>query len=232
MKWRLIVTPEMSPAFNMTLDEELLASVQPGSPVLRFYSWSPPAVSLGHFQRIAPQTAQEWEQRGFTLVRRITGGGAIVHQNDFTYSIVLAHLAELGLSHHAELYELAHRIIAQALKNLGIEAYLRGVSEIVPPSALFWCSARKSKYDLMAAGKKLLGSAQRRRGPAILQHGSMLLVQNHYDEGLISLTEAAGRPVRFDEMAHLIRTAFANSLNATFSLETPHVPPEGFCCNR
>jgi lipoate-protein ligase A len=230
MKWRLIITPDLQPRLNMALDEVLLDSVRAQHPTLRFYSWSPPGISLGHFQQIPAEAFTEWQQRGFVLVRRLTGGGAIAHQNDLTYSIIIANLAELGLSQHTELYDLAHSAFVLALRTLGVTAQIRGggharrsnlishpASLIPHPSSVFFCSERKSAQDLVCSGKKMLGSAQRRRGEAILQHGSLLLSKSAAGEDLLSVSEAAGRAVSFEELSRLLRDAFADRVKAALT---------------
>jgi len=215
MKWRLIVTPSVHPRLNMAFDEVLLNSVRSHHPTLRFYSWSPPGISLGHFQRISPEQIAEWERRGFVLVRRLTGGGAIVHQDDLTYSLVIANLAKLSLSQHTELYDLAHNAFALALGQLGIEAQNRGGKEARRNT--FFCSERKSAHDLVCAGKKMVGSAQRRRGEAILQHGSLLLSKSAAGEDVLSVSDAVGRSVSFEELSRFLRAAFAEKLKADFA---------------
>jgi lipoate-protein ligase A len=242
MRWRLVISPDVDPFLNMALDEVLLGSVQPRHPTLRLYSWSPPAISLGRFQRIAPERAAELKRKGFVLVRRITGGGAIVHENDLTYSIVLAGLDELGLAHHADLYDLAHQVFARALRRLGVDAQKRATEKgsgafcLKGPKGAphkrcltpFLCSERKSPYDLTCVGRKMMGSAQRRRSVAlvasnqwhgaILQHGSLPLEKTSLGEDVISVGEAAGRKVSFDEMAGLLQAELAATLQADLAV--------------
>jgi len=247
MRWRLIITPDLHPRLNMALDGVLLNSVLPHRPTLRLYTWSPPGLSAGHFQPISSKQIAEWEQRGFVLVRRLTGGGAIVHQSDLTYSLVIADLIELGLSQHTQLYDLANSAFALALRALGVAAQIRGGSHarrngLIPhrsslirraqgfrtaphPSSVFLCSERKSAHDLVCSGKKMLGSAQRRRGEAILQHGSLLLSKSTAGEDLLSVSEAAGRAVSFEELSRLLRDAFADKLKAAFT-DTQFTPDE------
>ncbi len=269
MQWRLIITPQLDPRLNMALDESLLNTVRPDHPVLRLYSWNPPGISLGHFQRVSAQTLAQWRRRGYIPVRRLTGGGAVVHRDDLTYSIVIADLAELGLSHHLELYDRVHAAFALALRPLGVTAELRGGPNLQRHT--FFCSERPSAHDLMCAprpwrsqdrgarpvgarlppvagavagrigahslrsarhapphgrrepgtfrigaGGKLMGSAQRRRGRAMLQHGSLLLADNpdNADSGVVSVSRAARRTVRFEEFADLLKPAFAETFSA------------------
>jgi lipoate-protein ligase A len=220
MKWRLIITPDVHPFLNMALDEVLLNSVQPNRPALRLYSWRPPAISIGHFQK-EPREGFKPSQ-SYLVVRRLTGGGAIVHQGDITYSMVLADISEVGLAHHAALYDLAHKAFAQALGKLGVAAQKRGASSSKHKG--FFCSERESAYDLIWKGGKMLGSAQRRRGPALLQHGSLPLVPNPFEPNVVSVNQVVGHAIAFQEIADLLREAFAETfaadlISAQFSAE-------------
>lgn len=175
-RWRLILTPPASGASNMALDHALLASAarEGFMPTLRFYRWSPPALSIGRFQPVREVDLTACEEEGIGVVRRPTGGKSILHMDDFTYSIVLPGSWELPRSVVAAYLVICSGIIA-ALREVGVEAYVQsrnGEDYRVSGGA---CFAATTRADLVWEGRKLCGSAQVRRSGAILQHGSLFL---------------------------------------------------------
>ncbi len=174
--WRLIVTPPASGASNMALDQALLESAgrQGFVPTLRFYRWSPPALSLGRFQPVEEIDLDACATAGVEVVRRPTGGKSILHLDDFTYSLVLPGNAGLPPSVEAAYVVICAGIIA-ALGELGVEASLQHRANEDYRASGGACFAATTRADLVHAGRKLCGSAQVRRGGAILQHGSLFL---------------------------------------------------------
>jgi lipoate-protein ligase A len=181
--WQYIDSGPNIGAYNMAIDEELLSRAQAGGavPVLRFYTWSPPAVSIGRFQHIeSAVNAEACKQLGFDIVRRITGGRAVLHHRELTYSIIaradnpLFPLTVLGT------YKVIATGLLAGLQNLGIPAEMvsRGgrhaalVEKKVKGPA---CFSSPSWYEIMVNGRKIIGSAQRRMRGAFLQHGSILI---------------------------------------------------------
>jgi lipoate-protein ligase A len=166
---------------NMALDQALLEEVARGEQpaYLRFYGWSIPTLSLGYFQRISDVHADpRW--RSVPLVRRPTGGGAIWHENDLTYAIVVPASIPHARPRDA-LYRAVHAAIASALVELGLPADRRGDVSRNEPAARkrpLLCFTDPNPDDIVSHGFKLVGSAQRRRGGAILQHGSVLLARS------------------------------------------------------
>ena len=178
--WRLLVTEACDGATNMAIDEALWRGRQAGAspPTLRFYGWAPPTVSLGYGQRLDRHVDVEACRRlGVGVVRRPTGGSAIYHdgpERELTYS-VSATADDLGVS--ADLLD-TYRWIARALVR-GLRA-LGAAAEMVPTGRGLgrdpaFCFARTGAYEIEVAGKKLVGSAQRRQGTSFLQHGAILL---------------------------------------------------------
>ena len=174
--WRLLIHPGGSPSWNMAVDEALLRcradSGEDALPVLRFYSWNPPALSLGYFQRKDGIDWQALERMGIQPVRRITGGRAVLHWEDFTYSVV----AEAGKDTPLELkssYLYLCRGLLEAFSSLGIEAGLGSEERGLGRQAS--CFAVAAPSDITWQGKKFVGSAQTRMGAFLLQHGSILL---------------------------------------------------------
>jgi lipoate---protein ligase len=158
MKCRLLETGCGSAAYNMGLDESVLAHVSAGkSPTtLRFYRWKPNAVSIGYFQNIDSEVDTKLcSERGVDVVRRITGGGAVYHDLELTYSYITKqeNLPEDILSS----YRLICMGLIEGLKSLGIEASFAPLNDVV------------------SGGKKISGNAQTRRMGCVLQHGTLLL---------------------------------------------------------
>ena len=174
---RLITDPPASGARNMAIDEVLLDSaVARGSAALRFYSWREATVSLGYFQSVRDQ-AQHPASAACPWVRRASGGGAIVHDHELTYSLTLpvgcGYLGDPGA-----LYEAVHLAIVDGLGALKITAQLRQRVDRTPRDEAFLCFRRQSVGDVLLGRIKVAGSAQRRRPGALLQHGSLILRQS------------------------------------------------------
>lgn len=197
---------------NMAIDQSMLEATDRDQVVrLRFYRWSAPTVSLGYFQKY--EDFQQYKSqlpdeltRNLSVVRRATGGGAIVHHHDWTYSIAMPATAARAIGHGAStgLYDSAHIAVVAWLKSLGIIAELWDprVTQ-TPPNAseacsssgcAFLCFQRRHSGDVVLNGFKVMGSAQRRLGTAVLQHGSLLLAQSPLAAVLPGLTEL-GRDV-------------------------------------
>ena len=165
--------PPHSGAWNMAVDAALLEeSLRSGTTFVRLYRWAEPTISLGYFQKPEEHQADP-RLSHLPCVRRLSGGGAILHDQEQTYSCVLPpghHLSEQP----SQLYDLIHSIVIGLLQERGVEVQLRGrdLKDCVEP---FLCFLREASPDLVFRGHKVLGSAQRRRRGAILQHGSLLL---------------------------------------------------------
>lgn len=164
-----IIDPPASGAWNMAIDAALLeAAVNEGVCAVRWYQWVEPTLSLGHFQDQSAQTLA-----GLPIVRRLSGGGAIVHDQELTYSCVIP--AGHPLSHAPqELYSVIHQNIAEILQSYGFPVTARGKT-LAARSNEFLCFGRGDAFDLVVNETKVLGSAQRRRKGAVLQHGSLIL---------------------------------------------------------
>jgi lipoate-protein ligase A len=165
----------MPGAWNMAVDEVLLDwSAETGDCAWRFYQWDVPTLSLGYFQRATDRRLHQ-SSASCPVVRRLTGGGAILHDKELTYSVVVPAAHPLG-SARDRLYEAVHGSLIDVLTGRQLVAALRGPG--TPSKAAeepFLCFARRSPGDVVAAGTKIAGSAQRRRRGAVLQHGSVLL---------------------------------------------------------
>lgn len=171
---RLVVDPPAAGEWNMAVDEALLESAAAGQATLRLYAWNPATLSLGYFQRLADRATHP-ASAGCPVVRRESGGGAIVHDRELTYSLALP-VEHPWAREAAGLYRLLHQSLAEVLTRQGIPARLRSEAEVVRPTQEpFLCFLRQTAGDLLVGPHKVGGSAQRRRAGAILQHGSLLL---------------------------------------------------------
>jgi lipoate-protein ligase A len=176
---------------NMAFDHALLDAVDadPTSAVLRTYAWSVPTLSLGYFQPFAEVEAHaRW--RGAAVVRRPTGGGALWHEHELTYALIVSR-SHPSAARAADLYRTVHEAIASALRNAGIPAARRGPAERLEARP-FLCFLDRDPEDLVVRGVKLVGSAQRRRPSAVLQHGSLLISSAATAPELPGLVEVAG----------------------------------------
>ncbi len=161
---------------NMARDEALLdlVAADPSTAVLRTYGWSEPTLSLGYFQSI-DEARSDPRWRDVPIVRRPTGGGAIWHDRELTYALAIPRSHPLSRQ-SGDLYRGVHDVIAALLRDLGAEVQRRG--PVAPPldgNRPFLCFRDRDADDLVIGPVKILGSSQRRRAGAILQHGSLLL---------------------------------------------------------
>ena len=158
--WRLVTTWGASPSTNMGLDEALLES-EGASPTLRMYTWRPDTLSLGYFQRWADVPAA---RRAGAVVRRITGGGAIHHKNELTFSITASLEHPLYRGPLADSYRRVHEAVATALAEYGVEADLRGDRALTSDrDDTGMCFHHSTALDLVWDDRKGVGSAQRRK---------------------------------------------------------------------
>ena len=178
--WRLIKTSPAPGAWNMALDEALLESMTAPQalPVLRLYAWEPPCLSLGIAQPVADVDREALQQRGWELVRRPTGGRAILHTDELTYSVIGPQTDPRLAGGVLESYRRLSQALLEALHRLQVPA--RSEAEPIMPASADpkgpVCFEVPSNYEITAYGKKLIGSAQARRKEGVLQHGSLPLI--------------------------------------------------------
>ncbi len=211
--WRLLLEPHPRPgALNMAIDEAILRAVAAGQspPTLRLYGWSPPTLTLGRGQPSADADVAVLAKAGVDLVRRMTGGTAVLNRDELTYTVAVAendlHLAGTIV----ESYRAVGAALVSALASLGLttaeaKEHERGVG---PPSSRDRapvCFEIPSDYEVTVGGRKLIGSAQMRVRGGILQHGSLPLKG---DIGAISayLTQRPD-PVRIRSLAITLQEA-------------------------
>jgi lipoate-protein ligase A len=190
---RLLIDPPAAGLWLMAVDEALLESTASGGlPTLRFYTWSEPtlSLSLGYFQSHAQRDSHP-PSRACPLVRRQTGGGAIVHDRELTYSLALPR--SHPLAHDAtRLYDAVDEALTRALAELRLEARICSGSNANAAEQPFLCFARRARGDVLLGNDKICGSAQRRRRGAILQHGSLLLARSVCAPELPGIEQLAG----------------------------------------
>ena len=168
MKIRVIDTGEGTGSWNMAVDESLLDSELP---VLRFYTWDKPTISLGYFQKSEEANLSFIRERDLGLVRRLTGGKAVLHHRELTYSMIFTE--EFIPGSVIETYRAISVCLTEGLKALGVPAVM--MKKDTGPVAAGNCFESISWYEIAAEGKKLVGSAQTRRRGKVLQHGSIIL---------------------------------------------------------
>jgi lipoate-protein ligase A len=226
--WRLLLDPPATGAWNMAVDEVLLDGAAAGTapPTLRFYEWAPPCLSLGYFQPWEVVDVAGCRRLGVDVVRRPTGGRAILHDRELTYSVALP-LRLLG--EDRGLLPSYHRLslaLERGLRHLGAPVCLapESAAQTVPDQGPI-CFDRPSAHEILLHGRKVVGSAQVRRATAILQHGS-ILIEPRLDRLLLCLRLPDGEASRIEdavaglaEVGEFAPTAVAGSLADAFSLE-------------
>jgi lipoyl(octanoyl) transferase len=192
-KFRLLDTSPAPGAWNMALDAALMDSVRAGgAPVLRFYRWSPCCLSLGRNQPARERYDLEaLRARGFEVVRRPTGGRAVLHDRELTYSVILP---DSLLGGPRRSYATINRALVRGLRRLGVAAELqpRGRRAAVP--SLLPCFREPAEGEVVVGGRKLVGSAQFRERHVLLQHGSLLLENDQATVGGLLREPSAAEP--------------------------------------
>lgn len=191
--WAFIDSGNSTPAFNMALDEALLNWHSNGEipPVVRFYGWNPATLSIGYFQRAEKEiNIAEVKRQGLGFIRRPTGGRAVLHEHELTYSVIVNEEYPDMPKNVTEAYRVISEGILMGFRNLGLDAYFAVPSTEKEKAALkeprtSVCFDAPSWYELVVEGRKVAGSAQTRQKGVILQHGSILLDMD--DEKLFSL---------------------------------------------
>jgi len=224
----LLVDPPAEGAWNMAVDEALLDTVaETGMPTLRFYQWKRPTLSLGYFQRHEDRKAHA-ASLDADIVRRLSGGGAIVHDRELTYSLVLP-IGHRLVANTQALYQAIHQAIMGVVSDLLLNSETNwqpmlcaNPLEMASDTEPFLCFSRRSTGDvLLASGgdmsdtesHKIVGSAQRRRRGAILQHGSILLSRSDTAPELAGLCDLAGISLSAERAMKCLQPAFATALD-------------------
>ena len=180
MQWRLILDGNLPGATNMARDVAILDAVSAGTapPTLRLYGWDPACLTIGKHQRLDAVDLEFCRAEGIEVTRRPTGGRALLHHLELTYSVV----APLGSpplpTALQEAYRLICRALVEAVRKLGIDAELTGTEvnlRLPNPTSTVPCFEAPAEGEVAVAGRKLIGSAMRAHAGCILQHGAILL---------------------------------------------------------
>ena len=238
--WRLILSDPASGPMNMALDEAILEAVRKDQapPTLRFYSWDPPCLSLGYAQSVDDADRSAIEELGWELVRRPTGGKAILHTDEITYSISAPADHPLFGGGILLSYERISLALIAGLERLGLEPELNVTESPEPNDGNPVCFQNPGAFEITIAGKKLVGSAQLRRSGAVLQHGSIPLRGElgricqalHYPneherkqameqvgQYAITIEQVLGKSPAWSEVAEYLTAGFEQSLQLNLS---------------
>lgn len=233
--WRLLRHGAARGAENMAIDEAIAMAIAEGlvPATLRFYAWEPPCVSLGRNQKLAEVDAARCAGRNYEIVRRPTGGRAILHTDELTYSVVAPPDHPILLGYVLDSYLRLSGGLVAGLARLGIIAEPAPGTNRAGPEVSAACFEVPSAYEIVAAGRKVLGSAQARRARSVLQHGSLPLAGDlarvvdclaFADEAerealrrslaghAATVEELAGRPVSYGEAMDALAAGFAEAL--------------------
>lgn len=176
--WRLLITRPARGAWNMAVDESILHHIGRGAspPTLRLYAWTPTCLSLGYAQPFADVDAQRLKAHGWEVVRRATGGRAILHTDELTYSVIAPNDEPRVAGTVLESYNRLAQALLLAVKLLNVPVEIKeGVERDNISLYNPVCFEVPSTYEITADGKKLIGSAQARKKEGVLQHGSLPL---------------------------------------------------------
>ncbi|WP_368652522.1 biotin/lipoate A/B protein ligase family protein [Ornithinibacillus sp. 4-3] len=238
--WGLLHTGHQDAAINMALDEALIKWHSNGDipPVLRFYGWSKPTLSVGRFQKVEKSiNFATIEQNDCQFVRRLTGGSAVLHDDELTYSIVVSedkpYIAESVLEAY---YTLSKGIMAGfKILNIPVESFLH--EERKKKERTEVCFERASDYEMLVDGKKLSGHAQTRVQGVLMQHGSLPFTMDTellfnlfnypsdrvrdrqrkgFYEKAITMNEASENNITYEQAAKAFEEGFKQALNLKF----------------
>ena len=246
--WRLIRSGPMPGAMNMALDDALLQTVAAGEspPVLRLYRWQPATLTLGYAQKVdAGVDLTACEKAGVDVVRRPTGGRAVLHDREVTYAVITPCAPPFAVS-VAHNYRVIAEVLRNTLRHFGPPAELvPGKPRAQQGQAV--CFTAPAQHELLVAGCKVAGCAQKRRGGAFLQHGSIPL---ELDMGLLDrllpgmagekaaerlngvgwLNRFAAQPLSIDAVEDVLIDCFAGDLGVEWQESSP-TPAESVLAN-
>jgi lipoate-protein ligase A len=223
---RLLLDFDRPGAWHMAADEALHAGFAPrrDRPILRLYSWTPPCLSLGYAQPVAEVDRDACARAGVDLVRRPSGGRAVLHDRELTYAVIAAVADPIIGGSIGESYRAIAAGLLGGLRALGVDAALAPGSPAGDAAARRSgaCFAAATRHELLWRGRKLVGSAQLRRDGVLLQHGSILL-----DRSRIGLAALLSAP-RPEALARRLASASATVAEAAGASLAPPVAAERF----
>lgn len=230
--WRLLVTGTTDGPNNMAIDQAIMEAVAESRvpPTLRFYAWDPACLSLGHMQPLADVDRARLEGCGWDLVRRITGGRAILHTDELTYSVTVKAGDPIVAGDIVQSYRHLSEALRRGLEHLGAAVEADRRLDAAQQAKGPVCFEVPSHYEITAGGKKLIGSAQVRKIGAVLQHGSIPLTgdiaricealvfeseqkraeaREHVHQRATTVEEVLGRVTSWDEAVTVFTASFA-----------------------
>jgi lipoate-protein ligase A len=235
-----LITEPFDGPLNMAVDEAILREVANGNspPTLRFFDWQPPCLSLGYGQSLEDVDLDRLKERGWDLVRRPTGGKAILHTDELTYSVITPQTDPRVEGGIVESYK---RLSAGLMRGLELIDLLprndHTVAKTPQTETEAVCFVVPSNYEITIIGKKLIGSAQARKQGVVLQHGSLPLTgdltricdtlrfedeaareaaKERVQARAITLADALGRTVTWEQAANAMKHGFREALNLEF----------------
>ncbi|SHN35924.1 lipoate--protein ligase family protein [Gracilibacillus kekensis] len=235
--WYFLDTNKQTPAYNMAVDECLLNwhSNQQIPPIIRFYEWLPAGLSVGYFQKTKNKINMEAVQKNnIELVRRLTGGRAVLHDQELTYSVIVSENHPKMPRSVKEAYLVLSKGLLEGFQSLGINASFAIPEGKLNTSQSAVCFEEPSWYELVIDDKKAAGSAQTRKKGVILQHGSIPLeVDDHklydlfiyknekvkeraraaFSDKAISIAQAANRDITLNEVKKAFKKGFEKGLD-------------------
>jgi lipoate-protein ligase A len=193
--WRLLITPPAQGTWNMAVDEAILEHIgrRESLPTLRLYAWKPACLSLGYAQPYADVDERGLKTKGWEVVRRPTGGRAILHTDELTYSVTAPTDEPRVAGSLMESYNRLAGALLAAVQALGLPVEMKEDSSPNHETPNPVCFEVPSAYEITVNGKKLIGSAQARRKEGVLQHGSLPLTGDltRITEALVFADDAA-----------------------------------------
>jgi lipoate-protein ligase A len=240
--WRWLDTGAATGAANMALDAALLENPSAaGAPAVRVYAWSPPCISLGIHQRETAIDFGRCRERGVDVVRRPTGGRAVLHADEITYAVVIPRGSGWFRVPRHELYRTISEAVRLGLESLGLPARCARRRPPPPspadPSASLDCFSAAARWEVLVDGRKIVGSAQRIRPEGLLQHGSILTGEGFRrlgefvkrpdgapagaEAGAVSAGAFLGRPVPWNAAVAGLRSGFAAAFGVAFADARP-----------
>jgi lipoate-protein ligase A len=237
MEWYFLNNGFNTGKYNMELDEKLARDFK-GIPILRLYGWKPYCISLGYNQNINDINLHRCEEKHIDVVRRPTGGRAILHSEELTYCVIM----DSNGKSVSDIYKDISLALKKGLNILGADVEFEksqpDFQSLYKDKSSIPCFTSSARYEIEYKGKKLIGSAQRRFDNVVLQHGSILIgdyhkqlptllnldknpglkekIQSEIDLKTITLNEIMHRIVTFEEVATCIKRGFETEFNIDF----------------
>lgn len=237
--WRFLPYYAYTAAENMAIDQAImdLMSKKKVPPTLRFYGWQVPTLSIGYFQKAKKEVNLPYiNEKGLGFVRRMTGGRAVLHDKELTYSVIVPEDDPIMPKTVSESYRVISKGLLEGFKALGLDACLSKPLETRTENLSAACFDSPSDYELVVDGKKVAGSAQTRQRGVVLQHGSILMdldenmlfsllqfpservrdrLKRHFSQKAVAINRILPNPVTLDEVITAFHEGFQKGMGIT-----------------